>query len=49
MKEEIMAAITDSRRDDAVRQYRHQLRVINRLHVEIFHQVLGGSGVLNVE
>ena len=49
MKEEIMAAITDSRRDDAVRQYRHQLRVINRLHVEIFRQVLDGGGVLNVE
>lgn len=47
MKEEIMAAITDSRRDDLVRQYRHQLRVINRLHVEIFHQVISGRGILN--
>ena len=49
MKEEIMVAISDSRRDDAVRQYRHQLQVINRLHVEIFPQVLRDGGMLNRE
>jgi len=40
MKEEITAAITDSRRADAIQQYRHQLRVINRLHIEIFPETL---------
>ena len=40
MKEEIIAAISDGRRADAIKQYRHQLRLINHLHVEIFPQVL---------
>jgi parvulin-like peptidyl-prolyl isomerase len=40
MKGEILAAIADSRRSDAVKQYRHQLRLLNRKHVEIFPQVI---------
>ena len=40
MKEEISTAISNSRRADAVKQYRHQLRLINHLHVEIFPEVL---------
>lgn len=47
MKEEVAAAISDSRRADAVKQYRHQLRLINHLHVEIFPQVLQLSKQLN--
>jgi peptidyl-prolyl cis-trans isomerase D len=43
VKEEISAAIADSRRADAIRQYRHQLRLLNHKHVEIFPQVIQGS------
>lgn len=40
MKEKITTAISDSRRADSIRQYRHQLRLLNRKHVEVFPQVI---------
>ena len=40
MKVEVMAAISDSRRQDAIKQYRHQLRLLNHDKVEIFKTVL---------
>lgn len=40
MREEVVAAITDSRRRDAIKQYRHQLRLLNHKKVEIYKYVL---------
>lgn len=40
MHAEIMAAISDSRREAAIKQYRHQLRLLNHEKVEIFKTVL---------
>ena len=40
MKKEVLAALKDVRRKDAIKQYRHQLRLINRKKVEIYPEVL---------
>jgi len=40
MKEEITAALSDMRREDAVKQYRHQLRVMGQENVKIYNQLL---------
>ena len=40
MKAEIVAAIADSRRQAAIKQYRHQLRLLNYAKVKIFKVVL---------
>jgi len=40
MKEEVATAISDSRRQDAIKQYRHQLRLLNHDKVEVFKVVL---------
>ncbi|MCP5537984.1 MAG: peptidylprolyl isomerase [Akkermansiaceae bacterium] len=41
MKPEIVAAISDSRRQEAIEQYRHQLRLLNHEKVEIYRDLLG--------
>ena len=43
MQSEIVAALSDQRRKQAVDQYRHQLRLLNHENVEIYRQVLGPS------
>ncbi|MBT8043414.1 MAG: peptidylprolyl isomerase [Verrucomicrobiae bacterium] len=40
MKPEIIAAISDSRREEAVKQYKHQLRLLNHEKVEVYKDVL---------
>jgi len=40
MEVEVATAISDSRRQDAIKQYRHQLRLLNHDKVEIFKAVL---------
>jgi len=40
MKAEIVAALSDERRKQAIDQYRHQLRLLNHEKVEIYRQVL---------
>ncbi len=40
VKEEIAVALTDSRRKEAVAQYRHQLKLLNHEKVEIYKMVL---------
>lgn len=40
MKEEVATSISDSRRKDAIKQYRHQLRLLNHDKVEIFKTIL---------
>lgn len=41
MRDEIMAALSDQRRKQAIDQYRHQLRLLNHEKVEIYSQVMG--------
>ena len=40
MKEDIATAISNSRRQEAVDQYKHQLRLLNHDHVDIYKKVL---------
>ncbi|WP_435892377.1 peptidylprolyl isomerase [Oceaniferula spumae] len=40
MKEEVKTALIDSRREAAVKQYRHQLRLINKDKIEIFEPMM---------
>ena len=40
IKQDIITNIANSRRKEAIRQYRHQLRLLNHKHVKIFPQVL---------
>lgn len=40
LKPEITQALTDSRKTEAIRQYKHQLRLLNHPKVEIFAEVL---------
>jgi len=40
LKEDIISNIANSRRADAVKQYRHQLRLLNHKHIKIFPKVL---------
>jgi len=40
VKADIISDIANSRRADAVQQYRHQLRLLNHKHVKIFPQVI---------
>ena len=40
MKTEIVAALSDERRKEAIDQYRHQLRLLNHEKVEIYRKVL---------
>ena len=40
MKSEILAALSDQRRQQAVDQYRHQLRLLNHDKVEIYGRLM---------
>ena len=40
MKMEIITALKDSKREDAVIQYRHQLRLLSKDHIEIYQAML---------
>ncbi|MGJ8676211.1 MAG: peptidylprolyl isomerase [Akkermansiaceae bacterium] len=42
LREEIIASLQDSRRKDAIKQYRHQLRLLNHKKIKIFKAVVEG-------
>ncbi len=43
MKDEIITALTDAKRESAVKQYRHQLRLLNKDKIEIYSEMLTGG------